>query len=535
MNPDLHAGLDAEASGNLHEAERRYREAVRADPRNAEARYALGNAQMRLGQFDAAQASYEAAAALRPEHPETRNNLAVALAEQGRLEDAVAAYGRALEARVDYAEAHYNLGNALFALRRHEDAAEHYERAVALRPDWPEASSNLGMALAALGRTDAAIAAYHRALALRPDYPEALNGLALVRQSRGEFAEAMRLFDRALGLRPDFVQAHANRAQLRLQQGDFARGWPEYEWRWKLPGMALPRAYVPRWDGSPLAGRTILLRNEQGLGDTIQFVRYAPVLAAQGGRVIVECQSVLLPLLRSCPGIHMVVARGTALPAADVQAPLLSLPGMLGATAENAPASVPYLFADPAIADRWREEIGPPDALRIGIAWQGNSVFPQDCHRRIPLAAFAPVARVPGVRLISLQRGFGREQLADASGRRLDIIDLGGRLEAAGGGFLDAAAAMLRLDLVVTVDSAVAHLAGALGVPVWVALTVSPDFRWLLGREDTPWYPTMRLFRQRELDRWDEVFDRIAAAVRGYVPVRASASGAGRPVRQEKR
>jgi tetratricopeptide (TPR) repeat protein len=535
MSPELRAGLDAEASGDLQEAERRYRAAVRAAPEDAEARYALGNLQMRLGQFADAQASYEAAAALRPEHPETHNNLAVALAEQGRLEEAMAAYGRALEARADYAEAHYNLGNALFALRRHEDAVASYERAVALRPDWPEAASNLGMALAALGRTDASIAAYDRALALRPDYPEALNGLALVRQSRGEFADAAQLFDRALALRPDLAQAHANRAQLRLQHGDFARGWPEYEWRWKLPGMGLPRAYVPRWDGAPLAGRTILLRNEQGLGDTIQFVRYAPVLAAQGARVIVECQSVLVPLLRSCPGIHMVVARGTALPAADVQAPLLSLPGMLGATDRNVPANVPYLFADPALAERWREEIGPPKGLRIGIAWQGNPVFPQDCHRRIPLAAFAPLARVPNVRLVSLQRGFGREQLADASKRDMEIVDLGGRLEAAGGGFVETAAAMLKLDLVVTVDSAVAHLAGALGVPVWVALTVSPDFRWLLGREDTPWYPTMRLFRQQRLDDWDEVFERIAAAVRGYAQARMSAGSAAHPASREKR
>lgn len=520
MTPELHAGLEAERSGDLAEAARRYAAAVRAAPRDPDAHYMHGNLQMRLGQFAAAQTSYEAAARLRPEHAETHNNLAVALAEQGRFEDAIAAYGRALEARADYAEAHYNLGNALFALRRHADAAERYQRAVALRPDWPEASSNLGMALAALGRTDAAIAAYDRALALRPDYPEALNGLALVRQSRGEFEAAARLFDRALALRPGFPQAHANRAQLRLQHGDFTRGWPEYEWRWKLPGVALPRVYVPRWDGTPLAGRTILLRNEQGLGDTIQFVRYAPVLAAQGARVIVECQSVLAPLVRSCPGIHMVVARGTALPAADVQAPLLSLPGMLGATDRNVPAAVPYLFADPALAERWREEIGPPKGLRIGIAWQGNPVFPQDCHRRIPLGAFAPLARIPGVRLIGLQRGFGREQLADAPTHGMEVVDLGGRLEAAGGGFVETAAAILRLDLVVTVDSAVAHLAGALGVPVWVALTVSPDFRWLLEREDTPWYPTMRLFRQRRLDDWNEVFERIAAAVRGYLPAR---------------
>jgi tetratricopeptide (TPR) repeat protein len=514
MRRALRAGLEAERSGDLPEAARRYADAAQADPADAEARCLLGNVQMRLGRFADAQASYEAALALRPGHPDALGNRAVALAEQGRLEAAIAGYRLALAVRPDYPEAHYNLGNALRALRRVDGAAASYERAVALRPAWPEAHSNHGMALAALGRTDAAIAAYERALALRPDYPEALNGLALVRQSRGEFAEAARLFDRALALRPDFAQAHANRAQLRLQHGDFAQGWPEYEWRWKLPGVALPPLPVPQWDGAPLAGRTILLRAEQGLGDTLQFVRYAPLLARGGARVVVECQPALARLLRSCPGIDAVVARGAALPPADVQAPLLGLPGLLGTTADDVPADVPYLFADAGLAAPWRALIGPTDALRIGIAWQGNPVFPQDCHRRIPLDAFAPLAALPGVRLVSLQRGFGAGQLDRAA---FPVVDLGRHLEAAGGDLADTAAAMLDLDLVITVCSALAHLAGALGRPVWVPLTVSPDFRWLLGREDTPWYPTMRLLRQRALDGWDEVFARIAAAVGALV------------------
>ena len=510
MNPNLRAGFEAERSGDLHEAARRYAAAAQADPSDAEARYLLGNVQMRLGRFADAQTSYEAALALAPEHPDSRHNRAVALAELGRLEAAIEGYRHALAVRTDYPEAHYNLGNALRALRRDDEAAASYERAVALRADWPEAHSNHGMALAALGRTEAAIAAYGRALALRPEYPEALNGLALVRQSRGEFAAAAQLFDRALALRPDFAQAHANRAQLRLQHGDFAQGWPEYEWRWKLPGVALPPLPVPPWDGAPLAGRTILLRAEQGLGDTIQFVRYAPLLARRGARVVVECQPALARLLRSCPGIDAVVARGAALPPVDVQAPLLGLPGILGTTADSVPGGVPYLAVDADLAEPWRGLIGPSDGLRIGIAWQGNPVFPQDCHRRIPLAAFAPIAGIPGVRLVSLQRGFGAGQL-DRAG--FPAVDLGRRLEAAGGDLVDTAAAMLNLDLVITVCSALAHLAGALGRPVWVPLTVSPDFRWLLGREDTPWYPSMRLFRQRALDRWDEVFERVAAAV----------------------
>src|SRR5262249_2866677 len=243
------------------------------------------------------------------------------------------------------------------------------------------------------------------------------------------------------------------------------------------------------------------------------FIRYAPLVRQRGGTVVVECQPPLVPLLRGCPGIDHLLARGAGLPACDVQVPLLSLPGVFQTTLATVPADVPYLFADAALGERWRRELGGDEAFKVGIAWQGSPSFPGDRLRSIPLTQFAPLARIEGVRLYGLQKGPGREQIRPAPAATPALVDLGERLDEQGA-FLDTAAVMKSLDLVVTSDTAIAHLAGALGVPVWVALSVGADWRWLLDREDCPWYPTMRLFRQRRPDDWDEVFERIAAELR---------------------
>jgi hypothetical protein len=254
-----------------------------------------------------------------------------------------------------------------------------------------------------------------------------------------------------------------------------------------------------------------LLHAEQALGDTIQFIRYAPLVKARGGTVIVECQPPLVPLLRSCPGIDRLVAHAEPLPACDFQVPLLSLPGVFRTTLDTMPADVPYLFAEPERLDQWKHKLSDPAAFKIGIAWQGSSTFPGDRMRSIALAHFAPLARVPGVRLFSLQKGNGSNQIK--ASRQFGVTEFGDQMDA-GGAFLDTAAVMKNLDLVVTSDTAIAHLAGALGVPVWVALSIGPDWRWFWDREDCPWYPTMRLFRQRRLGDWDEVFERAAGALR---------------------
>jgi hypothetical protein len=267
------------------------------------------------------------------------------------------------------------------------------------------------------------------------------------------------------------------------------------------------KAERPAWDGSPLAGKTILLHSEQGLGDTLQFVRYAPFVKAQGATVVLACAAPLIPLLSRCPGIDRVVARDGEMPPCDTHSPLLNLPSRFRTTLETIPSQIPYLFADERLVEAWRRKLAGIAGFKIGIAWQGSMQHPFDRFRSISLEEFAPLAR-PGVTLISLQKGSGSEQLAHIAGR-FPVTDLG-PIDEAGGAFTDTAAIMKSLDLVITSDTATAHLAGGLGVPVWVAIPAVPDWRWLLGRTDSPWYPTMRLFRQGPSRRWDEVFAEMA-------------------------
>ena len=291
--------------------------------------------------------------------------------------------------------------------------------------------------------------------------------------------------------------------------GRFEQGWPGYEWRWKCKEFgSLPPFQPPLWDGSSLDGRTILVHAEQGLGDTLQFIRYVPSLHQRGGRVILMCQPPLVRLLTRSPGIERLLAHGDPVPEFDVHTPLLSLPRLLGTTLESVPADVPYLEAEPQLVEAWRHRLGSYPGFKVGIVWQGNPKFRLDRLRSIPLAQFAPLARVPGVHLFSLQKGPGAEQLAAVTDR-FPVTDLGRRLD----DFMDTAAVLKNLDLVISVDTAIAHLAGALGIPVWVALPFAPDWRWLMGREDSPWYPTMRLFRQTRPGQWEDVFHHIAEAL----------------------
>src|SRR5262249_4127745 len=293
---------------------------------------------------------------------------------------------------------------------------------------------------------------------LRPDYPDGFHNLAVTLAAQGEFAQALANNAEALRLQPEHPGARNCRALWWLQQGDFERGWPEYEWRWKVRGVAARPFRQPAWAGLPLAGRTILLYAEQALGDTLQFIRYAPLVKERGGTVVVECQAPLAHLLAGCPGIDRLVPRGSPLPDFDVQAPLLSLPRILRTALAAVPANVPYIFPDAGLVTRWRGELGADPSVKVGIAWQGRTTFPGDRLRSLPLSHFDPLARVEGVRLISLQKGPAREQIKDVA-RRFAVVDLGGRLDEATGAFMDTAAVMKGLDLVVTSDTSVAHLA----------------------------------------------------------------------------
>jgi Tfp pilus assembly protein PilF len=462
--------------------------------------FAWGNALMLQGHFAEAVLSYEQCLQLRPDFAECQSNLGMAFAEQGELTTAVDRYRQALAINPDLADANYNLGNALRELGRWGDAESSYDRALRSNPDWPEAHTNLGLTYAEQGNDEAAVASHRTALRLDPDFAEAHNNLGIVLARQAKIDEALHCFDRTIEQRPDFATAHCNRAQIWLVKGDFARGWREYEWRRRVPGFRPPPAVAPDWDGAPLEGETVLLDAEQGFGDALQFIRYASQVKHFGGRVIVFSPPELARLLATSPGVEQVVTDGDALPPVRVQAALMSLPRIFGTSPTSIPADVPYLFADRELVGTRRRELRAVQSFNVGIAWRGNPRHTNDRHRSIPLDCFLSLSRIPGVRLVSLQKGAGAQE-AEHTGGRVSTLSLGD--------FMDTAAVMMNLDLIITVDTAVAHLAGSLGVPVWVALPVSSEWRWMLNREDSPWYPTMRLFRQSRPAEWADVFENM--------------------------
>jgi len=471
----------------------------------------------------------------------------IALARQGRIDDAVHAYERAIATEPGLAEAHYNLGIAHRAQGRMADAAACWRRAIALRPDFVPAHNNLGSALLELGQVDAAIAAHRRALeidprslpalinlgnalrrsgraedaaqvyrgalALAPDDAMAHGNLGLVLQDLGLFDESEAEYRRALALRPDYADAHRNLGMLLLLMGRFAEGWAEYRWRWQTRWHPRRQFLFPPWDGGDLAGKRILLHAEQGLGDSIMFCRLATTLAARGARVTLEVQPALVRLLSGLARVERILPAGTALPMLDLEAPLLDLPGLLQLDDRSMPADTPYLRAEQDRVTRWRAVLGNRPGLKVGIVWQGNPLSIADLGRSPPLAAFAPLAALPGVRLIALQKDAGREQLSALAG----VEDLGAGFDAGPDAFLDTAAVMQGLDLVISADTASAHLAGALGRPCWIVLKSAPDWRWMLERSDTPWYPTTLLFRQKHRGDWGELFRRVADALAARV------------------
>jgi hypothetical protein len=345
---------------------------------------------------------------------------------------------------------------------------------------------------------------------LRTTYTGALNNLGLVLQYQGQSGRAAACFSRALHLNPDSAETQLSGALLLLLCGDFEYGWPALEWRWKTGKLPLRYVDYPQWNGEPLGNKSILLHAEQGLGDTIQFIRYAPLVKALGGDVLVECQKPLKPLLASCPGVDQLIAEGNQAPAFDFHLPLMGLPRVFNTELASIPAGVPYVFADQGLVKHWRSKLAAWRGFRIGIHWQSKAGQSSFRSRNIPLECFAFLNQIPGITLISLQKSDTPSELKCAGVR---VVNLGNEIDSVQGAFVDTAAIMMNLDLVITSDTAIAHLAGALGVSVWVALAYAADWRWLLDRSDSPWYPSMRLFRQKKPGDWTGVFEEIRAAL----------------------
>lgn len=361
------------------------------------------------------------------------------------------------------------------------------------------------------GRSGEAEGLFRQVLALSPGHPVALTNLAAILSEDGRFTESLATNKKALDVAPPWVaELHWNIALILLLLGDYERGWAEYEWRWKCKDHHIggPRFVEPQWDGSPLQGKTILLHTEQGLGDAIQFVRFAPKVASAGGRVLLGCPSSLFRLMQGVTGVEQVV-RTQPLPHFDVQCPLMTLPLVFGTRVDSIPAQVPYLQVNPELARKWGDKLGPPNnRLRVGLTWAGGPGYKNDRKRSIALSALAPLIQVAGIAWFSLQKGPTAAE-AQQIPPGTTWIDFTADLD----DFADTAALMSQLDLIISVDTAVAHLAGALGKPVWVLIPSKPDWRWLLDREDSPWYPTMRLFRQKNPGDWTQVIERVALAL----------------------
>ena len=524
LSPDVQVLL-AEAiqhhrAERLGEAERLYRKILMAAPRNADALHLLGVVAHRTGRHGAALDLISQAIAIDPDAAPFHSNLGNMLREQGQRDEAVTALRRAIELAPDEPISHFNLGLALSEQGCPEQAAVSYRRTIALRPDHADAFNNLGVALGEQGRPDEAVLCYRRVLELRADSADAHNSLGGGLTRLGLWNEAAGCFRHALLLRPDFADAHTNLAMALLALGDMPAGWREYEWRWQTPPMAGSRRDFaqPQWRGGAADGSTLLIHAEQGFGDTLQFCRYAALAADRGLRVILEVQKPLVRLLSFLPGIERVMARGEKLPPFDLHCPMLSMPAALETTIATIPGAASYLRADPAQVAVWqaRLRVTAGHGPRVGLVWAGNprphipALTATDRRRSLAPDRLAPLFDVPGVHFVSLQRD------GPAAPDGFPLIDFMAEMV----DFADTAALIANLDLVISVDTAVAHLAAALGKPVWLLDRFDSCWRWLTGRRDSPWYPTLRLYRQPAPGDWDPVLAEVARDLRALAETR---------------
>jgi tetratricopeptide (TPR) repeat protein len=515
-------GTALRALGRLDEALASYDKALAARPSSVAVLNNRGNVLARLGRLDEARADFDRALEIEPDSTEARNNRGNALRCRGRLEAALARCEEALFLSPGDAVALYRRSNALNDLGRLEEALASYDEALAIRPDFAEALTGRAHALCQLGRTEEALESCDRALAVKPDCAEALNNQAIARQQLGRLDAALAGFRAAIAVKPDFALAHWNEALCRLAAGDFTLGWQKYEWRWRcdFADNAKPVPATPRWLGKePLSGKKIFLHAEQGFGDTLQFCRYAPAVAALGAQVTLGVPGPLKSLLETLPGVERVVSEYDPAGSFDFHCPLMSLPLAFGTRLESIPAAVPYLSDDRFRTAAWRRRLAGYPGVKVGLVWAGSGrlAAPEgrglvaERRRSMCLDQLSRLGAVAGTTLVSLQKGQGASQARPAP-PGLVIHDWTDELA----DFADTAALVAALDLVISVDTAVAHLAGALGRDVWVLLHDSPDWRWLREREDSPWYPTMRLFTQASRGDWAGLACRVTSELQNY-------------------
>jgi len=506
-------GVTLHVLGRFEEALTSYDRSLAVRPNSAETLVSRGKALRVLKRPEEALASFEHALMLKDDIVEALFDRADTLYEMKRFEAARTSYDRALALQPDNAEALFRHGNALHALKRPEEALASYDRAIARRPDSVETLSNRGAVLHEIDRLEEALASYDRALAWRPDAVEVLSNRGNVLHDLKRFTEALASYERAIALQPDYAEAHRNESLCRRLIGDFERGWAKNEWRWEAEQMRVDKRNFtqPLWLGvGDIAGRTILLYEEQGLGDTIQFCRYAALVEQVGARVILEVPRSLHELLRTLPGDAHIVSRGDPLPEFEIHCPLLSLPLALRTRLETIPSMTPYLHASSQAVADWDARLGPQRRPRIGLAWSGSPTHKNDRRRSIGLRSLVPLLELDAT-FVSLQKDVRPDDAAVLKDRG-DLLHFGDALK----DFSETAALISNLDLVISVDTSIAHLAGALAKPIWVLLPHVPDWRWLLDRDDSPWYPTARLFRQDDARAWDGVIARVRVALHEF-------------------
>lgn len=491
-------------SGKAGEAQRLIATALKLAPSSADAHANMGLVLGALKRPADALASFDKSLALDPDHFEAQANRGNVLLDLGRAEDALAALNKTLAREPRHLPSRVNLANALVKLGRADEAIAEYDAALALNPNDVKALFNRANTLFHAGRHAESLSGYDRLLALAPRYPEGLNGRGLTLQALGRYPDALSDYAKAIALAKDYADGHFNEALALLAIGDYARGFAEYEWRWKR--YARRSVGKPLWLGEyPLGRKTILLHAEQGLGDTIMFARYAPLLAVGGANVLLEVQGELKTLLAGLAGVR-AFARGEAPPAFDVHCPLGSLPLAMKTTPDNVPAGIPYLRADDDRIAKWRPRLEAAPGKRVAFAWAGNPNHINDRNRSVALERLKPLLEISGISAVSIQRDVPERDRA-ALGAFGALVHLGDALE----DFQDTAAVIALCDLVVAVDTSVAHLAAAMGRDTWVLLPFWPDWRWTLDRAHSPWYPDARLYRQGADGSWDAVIARVKA------------------------
>lgn len=486
-----------------------YESIVALSPDDTTARFKLGCAYQGMGRLDAAVRCYTELLPLVPDSPHCLNNLACARMGRGDVEAAMRCFEECVSRFPDFAEGRFNFGRALKEMGEIDGVIREMQAAIRLCPDMHAAYNELGIALSAKRHYQKAIDHYQQVLRIKPGHGPAYYNIACALQEMGAYESAIDYYQQAIDANPDFAEAHFNKALLLLLLGHYREAWPEYEWRFKRSDMKdkyWSRFDVPAWDGGDIKGKWLYVQNEQGLGDTLQFVRFMPLLKALGANVVFEAKEQLMPLLKSAAGIDILVSRetGEIPPCVDCYTYLFSLPLLLDITLDKLPAECPYLCAENSKIDFWRRRLDGDD-LKIGLAWAGNPDNPDDKYRSVPLEHFAPLAQLGGVRILGLQKGPRADEAKTVSWKN-HIENLGDALQ----DFSDTAAVMANLDLVISVDTAIVHLAGALGRPVWNLRHARPYWVWMRDRTDSPWYPSMKLYRQRTPGNWAPVIRQVA-------------------------